>query len=203
MWWSRNRTLYIFIQENAFEMADILSRPQCVNRDAHIQRDAQNSLEGGPKGPSLTRVSHRETVSMPLSHYVLAAPCDFCPYFHGRFTGIGVIIKWHVCHNTSDITLDDMGILARYLTTAKIHYNDVTMNSISSQITSLTIVYSAVLSGTDQSKHQSSASLAFVRGIHRSPWIPRTNGQLRGKCFHLMTSSCYCKLWAHFIGSTL
>ena len=21
-------------------------------------------------------------------------------------------------------------------------------------------------------------------------WIPRTNGQLRGKCFHLMTSSC-------------
>ena len=27
----------------------------------------------------------------------------------------------------------------------------------------------------------------FVRGIHR--WIRRTNGQLRGKCFHLMTSS--------------
>ena len=23
-------------------------------------------------------------------------------------------------------------------------------------------------------------------------WIPRTNGQLRGKCFHLMTSSWYC-----------
>ena len=22
-------------------------------------------------------------------------------------------------------------------------------------------------------------------------WIPRTNGQERGKCFHLMTSSCY------------
>ena len=22
------------------------------------------------------------------------------------------------------------------------------------------------------------------------PWIPRTKGQLRGKCFHLMTSSC-------------
>ena len=50
-----------------------------------------------------------------------------------------------------------------------LHYNDVTMNSIASQITSLTIVYSAVHSGTDQSKHQSSASLAFVRGIHRGP----------------------------------
>ena len=24
-------------------------------------------------------------------------------------------------------------------------------------------------------------------------WIPRTNGQLRGKCFHLMTSSCIVK----------
>ena len=24
----------------------------------------------------------------------------------------------------------------------------------------------------------------------RDRWIPRTNGQLRGKCFHLMTSSC-------------
>ena len=44
-------------------------------------------------------------------------------------------------------------------------------------------------SGGDQRKHQSSASLAFVRGIHRDQWIPRTKGQLRGKCFHLMTSS--------------
>ena len=43
------------------------------------------------------------------------------------------------------------------------------MDSIASQITSLTIVYSAVYSGADQRKHQSSASLAFVRGIHRGP----------------------------------
>ena len=42
------------------------------------------------------------------------------------------------------------------------------VGAIASQITSLTIVYSAV-SGADQSKHQSSASLAFVWGIHRSP----------------------------------
>ena len=34
-----------------------------------------------------------------------------------------------------------------------------------------------------------SALLAFVWGNHRDRWIPRTNGQLRGKCFHLMTSS--------------
>ena len=38
-----------------------------------------------------------------------------------------------------------------------------------SQITSLTIVYLTVYSGAYQSKHQSSASLAFVWGIHRGP----------------------------------
>ena len=47
---------------------------------------------------------------------------------------------------------------------------------------------SIVCSCANERKHQSSASLAFVRGINR--WIPRTNGQSRGKCFHLMTSSC-------------
>ena len=46
------------------------------------------------------------------------------------------------------------------------HYDDVIMGMIASQITSLTIVYSTVYSGADQSKHQSSASLAFVWGIH-------------------------------------
>ena len=48
-----------------------------------------------------------------------------------------------------------------------IHYNDVIMGTMASQITSLTIVYSAVYSGADQRKHQRPASLAFVRGIHR------------------------------------
>ena len=49
------------------------------------------------------------------------------------------------------------------------HYDDVTMGAIASQITSLTIVYSTVYSDADQRKHQSSASLTFVRGIHRGP----------------------------------
>ena len=43
------------------------------------------------------------------------------------------------------------------------------MGVIASQITSLMIVYSTVHSDADQRKHQSSASLAFVRGIHRGP----------------------------------
>ena len=43
------------------------------------------------------------------------------------------------------------------------------MSLMASQITSLTIVYSTVYSDADQRKLQSSASLAFVRGIHRGP----------------------------------
>ena len=43
------------------------------------------------------------------------------------------------------------------------------MGAMAPQITSHTIVYSTVYSGADQRKHQSSASLAFVRGIHRWP----------------------------------
>ena len=49
------------------------------------------------------------------------------------------------------------------------HYNDVIMSPTASQITSLTIVFLTVYSDADQSKHQISASLAFVRGIHRGP----------------------------------
>ena len=55
-------------------------------------------------------------------------------------------------------------------------YSDVIMSAVVPQITSLTIVYSTVYSGADQRKHQSSASLAFVRGIHRLP----VNSQHKG-----------------------
>ena len=78
------------------------------------------------------------------------------------------------------------------------YYTDVTMTTMASQITSLTVVYPIVYSDADQRKYQSFASLAFVRGIHRDRWIPRTKGQLRGKCFHLMTSSCT----PHYIATT-
>ena len=57
------------------------------------------------------------------------------------------------------------------------HYTDVVMTTMAPQITSLAVVYSIVYSGADQRKHQSSASLAFVWGIHRDRWIPRTKGQ--------------------------
>ena len=49
------------------------------------------------------------------------------------------------------------------------HYSDVIMSTMTSQVTSTTIVYSIVYSVADQGNHQGSASLAFVRGIHRWP----------------------------------
>ena len=74
------------------------------------------------------------------------------------------------------------------------------MSAIASQITSLTIVYSTVYSDADQRKHQSSTSLAFVRGIHRGPVNSRTNGQKRGKCFHSMTSSRISEINSFVLG---
>ena len=51
----------------------------------------------------------------------------------------------------------------------QLHYDDVIMTMLASQITNLTVVYSIVYSGVNQRKHQSSASLAIVREIHRGP----------------------------------
>ena len=51
------------------------------------------------------------------------------------------------------------------------------MGAMASQITNLTIVYWNVYSEADQRKHQSSAPLAIVQGIHRSSVNSRTNGQ--------------------------
>ena len=49
------------------------------------------------------------------------------------------------------------------------HYDDVIMTMLASQISSLPVVCSIVYSDVNQRKHQSSASLAFVREIHRGP----------------------------------
>ena len=57
------------------------------------------------------------------------------------------------------------------------------MGAIAFQITSLTIVYSTVYSGADQSKHQSCASLAFVWGIHRRPVNPPHKWPVTRKMF--------------------
>ena len=49
-----------------------------------------------------------------------------------------------------------------------VRYSDAIMSVMASQITCVSVVNSSVCSGADQRKHQSSAWLAFVKGIHRS-----------------------------------
>ena len=63
------------------------------------------------------------------------------------------------------------------------HYSDVIMSAVASLITRVTIVYSTVYSGSDQRKHQSSVSLAFVWRIHQWPVNSPHKEQVMWKMF--------------------
>ena len=75
------------------------------------------------------------------------------------------------------------------------HYNDVIMGTLASQITSLTIVYSTVYSDADQRKHRSSASLAFLRGIHRGPVNSPQKWPVTRKMFPFDDVIIVCACW--------
>ena len=70
-----------------------------------------------------------------------------------------------------------------------VRYSDVIMSTVMPQITAA-IVHSTVCSGADQRKHQSSASLAFVRGIHRWPANSPHKGPVTRKIFRHHGHSC-------------
>ena len=120
--------------------------------------------------PSLWR--HRNVILLRHDWFQIIG-CVLSPHpsvMHKISTYSKFVLRYHLKENHFKLQ-----IVYEFL---HFHYNDVTMGSMTSQITSLTIVYSAVYSDTDQRKHQSSASLAIVRGIHRHKW-PVTR-----KCFH-------------------
>ena len=73
------------------------------------------------------------------------------------------ILKLYL-NSTYEIKSAEVNLLKEYW---MIHYSDVIMNAMASQITGISIVCSTVCSGID---HQISESLAFLKGIHR--WIP-------------------------------
>ena len=81
------------------------------------------------------------------------------------------------CVNGNDI----LRLLAAWC--VHIHYCDVIMTTMASQITSLAIVSSTVYPGADERKHQSSVSLAFVRGINRWPANSSHKGPVTRKMF--------------------
>ena len=74
------------------------------------------------------------------------------------------------------------------------HYSDVIMSAIESQITSVSIVCITVCPGTDQRKHQISAPLAFVRGIHRWPVNSPHKGPVTRKTFPFDDVIMVCKI---------
>ena len=70
------------------------------------------------------------------------------------------------------------------------------MSTIAAQITSLTIVYLTVYSGADQRKHQSSASLAFVRG--NSPGTGEFPAQMASNAFPFDDVIMNCQIFGRW-----
>ena len=120
---------------------------------------------------SLFKLTSKKITKIPLGgESPVAALCEGNPRVTGGIPSLGkgpVTRKAFPSHDV--IMAHEPQIFATCSRKMHCHYNDVIMSSIASQITSLTIFYSAVYSGTDQRKHQSPASLAFTGGIHRWP----------------------------------
>ena len=83
------------------------------------------------------------------------------------------------------------------------HYSDVIMSTSASQMSGVLIVCWTVCSAADQRKHQSSASLAFVRGIHLWPVNSPHKGPVTRKMlpFHdvIMKDPQYCRVLRRMI----
>ena len=81
----------------------------------------------------------------------------------------GNVVAYHqyTMKASADLILLSSGCSSASRVYTSSHYTVVIMSANASQITGVSIVYSRVCSGADQRKHQSSASLAFVTGIHR------------------------------------
>ena len=77
----------------------------------------------------------------------------------------------------------EVGLITLYFHILQLHNRDVIMSPMASQITGMSVVCSAVCPDAYQTKHQSSASLAFVRGIHRWPVNSQHKGPVTRKMF--------------------
>ena len=90
-----------------------------------------------------------------------------------------------VCPQLFHHKLSSVQLEYKQWTVAKLFISDVIIGVMAFQITILMIVDSMVYSGADQRKHQSSASLAFVRGIHRWPVNSLHKGPVTQEMFPL------------------
>ena len=128
---------------------------------------------------------------------------------HGNYISSDLFLcgKFGLDNSISKQTMShSVAVLRSVQILSQVHYDDVIMMAIASQITSLTIVYSAVYSDAHQRKHQSSASLAFVWGIHRGPVNPPHKWPVTRKMFpfddvimsHVQITHDYIPFWATY-----
>ena len=91
----------------------------------------------------------------------------------------------------SDFGQTHIWAFSNYQTTRKVfkYYDYVIMNEMGSQITILTIVYSSVFRAQIKDNIKAPRHWPLCGEFIGDRWIPRTKVQLRGNCFHLMTSS--------------
>ena len=148
-------------------------------------------MQFGNDARILTRINEQQSRTWNSNkkaweYFPLALSATFEKCLHVCILGTFITTTTDFCGTLSDSQRPPLN-LKHYVSAAR-------LISIDSQITSLTIVYWNVYSGADQTKHQNSASLAFVRGIHRWPVNSPHKGPVTRECFHLMTSSCVSAL---------
>ena len=170
------------ISANVISLASIDRNPlkQLPRKCAHIGTQHINlcSLHWLSMLPSnLYSILTHETSSQEWSAlmcnksfaYLLVTSCSECPtnfteqnWFYCQWF---CVTNYYILKPSDDeFTSTEQKKIFQFL-----HCNDVIMSTMASRITSRTIVYSIVYSGADQRKHQVSASLASVWGIHRWP----------------------------------
>ena len=128
-----------------------------------------------------------------------------CAYFLGYTVVCSVLSVWVVTQAYTALslswTMDERQRHSwhwlRQLLPPLLHHGDVVMSAMASQITSVLIVYLPACSDADQRRHQSSASLAFVRGIHRWPVNSPHKGSVTRKLFPF--DDVIMHIWAHFV----
>ena len=154
-----------------------------------LYRDAREIAVVNKKNPSVRTTKQRHAAhcdllsirrvvrNLMLKKYVLLTWTISTLYFSMLWVRVFVCVCMHLCAlvlmpNSINLTFCHL-----------FHYNDTITSAMAPQITSLKIVHSTVYSGADQRKHQSSASQAFVWGIHRLPANSPYKGPVMRKMF--------------------
>ena len=81
------------------------------------------------------------------------------------------------------------------------HHSDVIMGTMGLKSPALPLLTQPFIQAQIKENTKAPRYLALCGEFTGDRWIPRSNGQSRGKCFHLMTSSWYFRnVWTHLKG---